>query len=412
MPLRPPDRKPARRRAKRRNPLHTRVRDLPASLQAALRDVGYGKAAIELRGSDQGVTGREHPVYATITVHPSNLTTMLQAPVELSPQAQLALDIVGGYTSKGRIDEFEYRKLGKYGPANPLVQELAAKGLVKITASGVQVTTEGKSARRRNPRGIRRANPDLAGARREAGQMARDFGRSIGIWRTLEGDYRAVQPGSRVPSMWRKIEDQPRSNPAAASRSRNPSLSAEQASTLLRQLGGQARLVAMIGAKDFIRNVEEDGTPSLSFKFKGSPKANYARIALEGDDTYALKLFRIRGYDAVPVREVSGLYADGLRSVFEQATGLYLSLGTMRNPGARCNPVLPGPEALAGLAPGDRIRVTTDTSRGRSIPYTIISKKFDTVKAENMTNGARVVLTEDDGERGTLVIFGEAGAPP
>lgn len=288
MPLRPPDRKPARRRAKRRNPLHTRVRDLPASLQAALRDVGYGKAAIELRGSDtftyqqiaddgekaftmvvnmatgdnlvewgtwgsgsgtnrvdadrsrhpipvngavvQGVTGRGHPVYATITVHPSNLTTMLQAPVELSPQTQLALDIVGGYTSKGRIDEFEYRKLGKYGPANPLVQELAAKGLVKITASGVQVTTEGKSARRRNPgrRAVKRANPDLSGARAEAGRIARDFGQRVGIWRTLEGDYRALPPGNRPATMWRKIEDWPRANPARRNSGAPPFASTEE----------------------------------------------------------------------------------------------------------------------------------------------------------------------------------------
>ena len=157
------------RTPRRRNPLHTRVRDLPESLQSALLDVGYGRADIELRGSDtftyqhiandgeraftmvvnmatgenrvergtygsgsganrvdadrtrypippngavvQGVTGRGHPVWATILVHPSNLATMLPGPVELSEAAGKALEIISGCTSKGRIDEFEYRKL-------------------------------------------------------------------------------------------------------------------------------------------------------------------------------------------------------------------------------------------------------------------------------------------------------------
>lgn len=108
----------------------------------------------------------------------------------------------------------------------------------------------------------------------------------------------------------------------------------EQAAVLIRQLGGQGRLVAMIGASHFIRNVEEDGTPSLSFKFKGSKVANYARIALDASDTYTIRLFKVRGYDAVLVRTISDLYADGLREAFERATGLYLSMGTM----GRANP--------------------------------------------------------------------------
>lgn len=129
-----------------------------------------------------------------------------------------------------------------------------------------------------------------------------------------------------------------RANPAARKaaprRNPHPSMTEQQASDTITALGGMGKLRAMIGADTFIRGYEADGTPSLSFKFKGCKTANYARIALDPSDTYTLRLFKIRGYEAKPVYEASNLYAENLRPAFERATGLYLSLGTMRgNPG-------------------------------------------------------------------------------
>ena len=141
-------------------------------------------------------------------------------------------------------------------------------------------------------------------------------------------------------------------------RRRNPeSMSAEAASTLIRQLGGQGKLVAMIGATNFIRGYEPDGTPSLSFRFKGSKVANGARIALDSDDTYTLRLLKIRGWTVTPVKEISGLYADNLRGAFERATGLYLSLGTMRgNPHRERKPTITGARFGASGTSSARLR--------------------------------------------------------
>jgi len=113
-----------------------------------------------------------------------------------------------------------------------------------------------------------------------------------------------------------------RPNPRAR---KNPSMDAETASTLIKQLGGSGKLVAMVGAKDFMRT-ERNGHPALSFKFKGSTKANYVNIALDPSDTYTLQFGKIVKYDLKPTGEFHGIYADQLKRTFEKFTGLYLSL--------------------------------------------------------------------------------------
>jgi len=97
----------------------------------------------------------------------------------------------------------------------------------------------------------------------------------------------------------------------------------EIANTTLSQLGGSGRLSAMVGAKHFLSH--EDG--SLTFKFKGSRKMNYVRITLDASDTYTVSLQKFspsKGTVKV-VEEISGVYNDMLKSIFESKTGLYLS---------------------------------------------------------------------------------------
>ena len=53
------------------------------------------------------------------------------------------------------------------------------------------------------------------------------------------------------------------------------------ANTILSQIGGTGRLVAMTGAKHFTYSDN-----SLSFQFKGSRKTNALRITLDPSDTY------------------------------------------------------------------------------------------------------------------------------
>ena len=89
----------------------------------------------------------------------------------------------------------------------------------------------------------------------------------------------------------------------------------------LNQIGGYGRLVAMVGAFNFIKSAD-----SVQFKFKGSKVANHLKITLAGDDTYTMTFGKIRGLDFKPAAPISGVYADNLRPIFERTTGLYLSL--------------------------------------------------------------------------------------
>lgn len=90
------------------------------------------------------------------------------------------------------------------------------------------------------------------------------------------------------------------------------------AATIQKQVGSRA--LYMLGAYNLI-----DHGDALSFKFKGSRKANHLKITLAGDDTYTMTFIKIRGYDFKSVHEVSGVYVDSLHAVIEDTTGLYTS---------------------------------------------------------------------------------------
>jgi len=103
------------------------------------------------------------------------------------------------------------------------------------------------------------------------------------------------------------------------------------ADTTLTQLGGRNRLKAMIGAKDFFS--DNDGA-TLSFKFKMCKKASFVKITLNGKDTYDIEFIKPgrlsrKTFEMSPNKttgEFTGVYADQLKKVFENFTGLYLSL--------------------------------------------------------------------------------------
>lgn len=95
------------------------------------------------------------------------------------------------------------------------------------------------------------------------------------------------------------------------------------AAITLSHLGGSCRLSAMIGAKNF---ASSDNGNSLSFRFKGSKKANYVKITLNGLDLYDVEFGKIWNLTYKVKGESSNIYADSLKSVIEDFTGLYLSL--------------------------------------------------------------------------------------
>lgn len=102
-------------------------------------------------------------------------------------------------------------------------------------------------------------------------------------------------------------------------------MSRQIAHTILNQMGGQGRLTAMTGAKNFMSH--EDG---VSFKFPRKNGVNYLRIILSPYDTYNLEWGYIAKKSGVPTytkkSEFNDVYADQLCEIFEKETGLYTSL--------------------------------------------------------------------------------------
>ena len=94
----------------------------------------------------------------------------------------------------------------------------------------------------------------------------------------------------------------------------------ETATTILQHLSpqGAGGLRIMLSAGPFIA-----GPNSVQFRFKGSRTINHAQVVLNGRDTYDLTLRRIGGKNQVTaVSQHQDLYAEDLRSTFEQETGL------------------------------------------------------------------------------------------
>jgi len=93
------------------------------------------------------------------------------------------------------------------------------------------------------------------------------------------------------------------------------------ANTILDQLGGAGRLQAMIGAKHFLADDN-----SLAFKFPNRRGPNWVKITLDPSDTYTVTFGRIVKYELRSSSTVSGIQCGQLKSLFENTTGLALSL--------------------------------------------------------------------------------------
>lgn len=109
----------------------------------------------------------------------------------------------------------------------------------------------------------------------------------------------------------------------------NASRNKEIAQTILQQLGGAGRLVAMTGAYNFIAI-----DYGVSFRIK-NPRANFIKITLTPMDLYDLEIGRVRGTTYKVIAKHEGVYNDMLKPLIEKATGMYLSLfakgGAMEN---------------------------------------------------------------------------------
>jgi len=96
------------------------------------------------------------------------------------------------------------------------------------------------------------------------------------------------------------------------------------AATILEQLGG-VHIGMMVGAK----SITLDGRKlKVRFAAKSLNKSNRFEVELADDDTYTVSFWKISrgGLECKKLSETEMVYANGLRQVVEQSTGLYLSL--------------------------------------------------------------------------------------
>lgn len=119
-----------------------------------------------------------------------------------------------------------------------------------------------------------------------------------------------------------------------ARRRNSTSMSESQAKTLIQQMGGYGNLRMMLGKKlSFMRGYTQTGYPELTMTFPNRKGPNIVKIALTPEDTYSVRFFRRRGYDATPKGEHSHVYAGDLKRLIEKETGLRLSLRNPRHNG-------------------------------------------------------------------------------
>lgn len=91
----------------------------------------------------------------------------------------------------------------------------------------------------------------------------------------------------------------------------------------LNQIGGILNLQLMVGAYNFAKDKN-----SISFRFKGSRKMNYLKITLNSLDEYELEFGQVGRKSYKSVKKLDGVYCDQLIEIFEDTTGLYLTLNS------------------------------------------------------------------------------------
>lgn len=93
------------------------------------------------------------------------------------------------------------------------------------------------------------------------------------------------------------------------------------ANTILQQLGGN-KFKAMTGASGFIGSAN-----SLSFKIgRNREGINSVTVKLEDSDTYTVEFCKLRKYERRIMATFTSVYAEDLRKLFTNETGLETSL--------------------------------------------------------------------------------------
>jgi hypothetical protein len=104
------------------------------------------------------------------------------------------------------------------------------------------------------------------------------------------------------------------------------SMSETQAKTIIQQLGGYGNLRMMLGKSlKLMRGYTDKGWPELTMRFPNKKGPNLVKIAIAPSDTYAVRFYRTRGYDAKLKGTYTDVYAAQLKRLVEKEIDLRLS---------------------------------------------------------------------------------------
>lgn len=98
----------------------------------------------------------------------------------------------------------------------------------------------------------------------------------------------------------------------------------EVATIIMKQMGAR-KLQMFVKGREFIAIKGDHDLGGLRFKFSGNRKMNFCEVHLNGKDLYDVKLIKVHGTSRKVKAETNDVYAEDLRRVFEEHTGLYLS---------------------------------------------------------------------------------------
>lgn len=97
------------------------------------------------------------------------------------------------------------------------------------------------------------------------------------------------------------------------------------ADTIAKQLGGVGRIKMMLGGSVM---ATQNGGLGIKWPSKQRAKAgNYVEITLDvGSDTYNMEFFNVSAKGNKSLKKYTMIYADQMKSIFRDQTGLALSL--------------------------------------------------------------------------------------
>lgn len=96
--------------------------------------------------------------------------------------------------------------------------------------------------------------------------------------------------------------------------------------TIFNQMGGW-QFANLVGTKAI---GSQGDTLLVRFTGKAKSRINLLKVTLSPDDTYAVEFCRASKAGTVTVKEYNGVYCDQLKDLFEETTGLYVSLFARR----------------------------------------------------------------------------------